>query len=237
MKVLVKKSPANPVSDAIKKVKDEAEEKYGDNEELWTKIEYELGNDKALLKTLLRVRAEVIGKAPRNRNAFNPENFLNRVLKGHNVVTMDSNRLNEHWRENIDKINPGSKFDWNKHEGVKEHEDDEETNEEADEDCQECNDGVNHLCQKDTENLEEDIEAEVAAETEGNDAVNDEPDLLNDEPEVTNKDLQKRVFSFSSKKLLKLFAKHLRTSVDGTFKSACFLWGHQFRWSVKIKGN
>ena len=68
---------------------------------------------------------------------------------------------------------------------------------------------------------------------------NPKPNSSHDEKEdisPNDKDLPKRVLAFSSKKLLRLFEKHLKTSVDGTFKSSCFLWYQQLRCSVKLSG-
>ena len=53
---------------------------------------------------------------------------------------------------------------------------------------------------------------------------------------LSSKDIPKMILEFSSKMLLKLLHKHLRTSVDGTFKSSCFLWSQHFRWSTKSSG-
>ena len=54
--------------------------------------------------------------------------------------------------------------------------------------------------------------------------------------ELANKDLPKRVLAFSSKLLLEQLSKKLKTSVDGTFKSSCALWGQMFVWMVKADG-
>ena len=77
------------------------------------------------------------------------------------------------------------------------------------------------------ETLEDVIGEELCCETGSTESeVND----------LSIKDLPNRILAFSSKKFLKLFHKHLRTSVDGTFKFSCFLWAQQFRWSAKISG-
>ena len=51
-----------------------------------------------------------------------------------------------------------------------------------------------------------------------------------------SKDLPKRLLGYTSKRLLQLLTKHLKTSMDGTVKSCCRLWSQQFIWMVKIKG-
>ena len=49
--------------------------------------------------------------------------------------------------------------------------------------------------------------------------------------------LPKRVLAYSSTRLIKLLGKHLKTSVDGTFKSSCKLFKQNFVWMVKIYGH
>lgn len=64
----------------------------------------------------------------------------------------------------------------------------------------------------------------------------DGPEDEVDEDDPVEKDLPKRVLAFTSKKLLSQLAKNFKSSVDGTFKSSCSLWGQQFIWMVKRKG-
>ena len=54
-------------------------------------------------------------------------------------------------------------------------------------------------------------------------------------PPPASKSLPKRVLAFSSQKLLNLFSKCKRGSVDGTFKSSCKLWKQQFIFMLKYK--
>ena len=54
--------------------------------------------------------------------------------------------------------------------------------------------------------------------------------------DVSEKDLPKRVLLYSSEKLLRLFGKNLKSSVDGTFKSACYLSKQNFVMMLKFKG-
>ena len=42
--------------------------------------------------------------------------------------------------------------------------------------------------------------------------------------ELSDRDMPERILAFTTLKLLKLFGKHLKSIVDWTFKSACFLW-------------
>ena len=56
------------------------------------------------------------------------------------------------------------------------------------------------------------------------------------EREIFEKDLPKRVLVYTSKKLLQRFSQHLKTSIDGTFKSSSKLWSQQFIWLTKSKG-
>jgi hypothetical protein len=52
-------------------------------------------------------------------------------------------------------------------------------------------------------------------------------------PPPSTKCLPKRVLAYSSKKLLKMFSKCKKGSLDGTFKSCCKLWTQQFVFMLK----
>lgn len=54
---------------------------------------------------------------------------------------------------------------------------------------------------------------------------------------VNDKDLPKRVLAFTTRNLLQELENNSKTSVDGTFKSSCSLWGQQFIWMIKSKGH
>ena len=72
---LVMKNPADPVGEAIKKVKMEAAEEYGENEEYYKEIVEALGSYRSLEMRLLRIRERIIGPLPRNRDFFDPRFF------------------------------------------------------------------------------------------------------------------------------------------------------------------
>ena len=127
-------------------------------------------------------------------------------------MTIDSNKLEPGWRNKIAKKNPNSKYNWSKL--VDELRDHEETENDEEVTIEDCLDEEQGHFDEETERL-------------------DEPEY----PDISEKDLPKRVLGFSSKKLLKLFGKHLKSSLDGTFKSACFLWGQSFIWMVKYLGH
>ena len=55
-------------------------------------------------------------------------------------------------------------------------------------------------------------------------------------PELAGRDFPKRILASSSVKILRLFGKHLKSSLDGTFKSAPMHWGQSFIWMVKYYG-
>ena len=215
MKELVRREPQKPVLDAIRAVRQQYADKYDNDEDFFEQIIAELGPDKAIEKQLLRVRAEIVGKNPLNRNMFDPNYFLRRVYgRDNGICTMDSNHLKTGWRENISKINPKSDYRW-------------------------CRLNGNIRNQEGIENGE-DEEENVTSEdvTEDEDGHYDE-NFIYDKPEYADlrgKDLPKRVLAFSSTKLLKLFGKQLKSSLDGTFKSSCFLWGQSFVWMVKFNG-
>ena len=121
---------------------------------------------------------------------------------------MDSNELQEGWREKIRSRNPNTKYRWEmENETLREQESHLHNN------IQEENEEANVT----DENLN--FSSEECPE---NEPVHDQP---------------KRVLAFSSSKLLKLFAKNLKSSVDGTFKSACTHWKQNFTWMLKISGH
>ena len=79
---------------------------------------------------------------------------------------------------------------------------------------------------------------------EDNDDIEGDHDDLSDEsdidvgpniPDLSDRNLPKRIICFSSQKLLKLFSKFPKSSVDGTFKSSSVLWSQQFIWMIKEK--
>ena len=91
MKEIVRKEPQKPVSEAIRSIRQLYAEKYDEDDDLFDQIMAELGADKPLEKQLLRVRKEIIGKTPKNRDRFDANYFLRRVFgKDHNIVTLDS---------------------------------------------------------------------------------------------------------------------------------------------------
>ena len=60
-------------------------------------------------------------------------------------------------------------------------------------------------------------------------------DNEDDNDEESDCSLPKRVLGFTTLKLLKLFAKSERGSLNGTFKSCCKLWKQQFVFMLKFK--
>ena len=215
MKELVRKDPHKPVIESVRSIRKQFAEKHDDDDDVFDQIMAELGPDKPLEKQLLRVRKEIIGKTPINRDRFDPNYFLRRVFgKEHNIVTMDSNKFETGWKARLSKKNPKTKYRWeNLAREMREYEDVGPDDEESVtiEDCPDEEEG----------HFDEDMEKV-------------------DQPEYTNtegKNLPKRVLGFSSVKILKLFGKHLKSSLDGTFKSACYLWGQSFIWMVKYYGH
>ena len=60
--------------------------------------------------------------------------------------------------------------------------------------------------------------------------------MLTDDVHLQDRDLPKRVLAFTTQNLLEELTKNHKTSVDGTFKSSCYLWTQQFIWMIKSKG-
>ena len=87
----VMKDPALPVGDAIKAIKLEIANELSDNEDLFMEVMDSLGSHHALELRLLRVRDKVIGSMPKNRESFDPINFLTNVFENNDVIVLDSN--------------------------------------------------------------------------------------------------------------------------------------------------
>ena len=113
MKSLVRQDPAKAVGKAVRAIRIEAAREYSEDEVFYQKLVAELGTDSALERQLLRVRAEVIGPTPRSRNEFQPKNFISRIFGDTNDVVLDSNDLSEGWKDDIDRTNRSSEYEWN----------------------------------------------------------------------------------------------------------------------------
>jgi hypothetical protein len=97
---LVELTPENPVAEARKTVILKNAEKYSDNQDLWAEVVEKIGDYDALDKRLLRARQKIIGKAPMNRDEFDPGMVL---ADNDDVLVLDSNNLPEGWKEKIDE--------------------------------------------------------------------------------------------------------------------------------------
>ena len=217
MKEIVRKEPQEPVSGAIRTVRKNYAEIYDEDDDIFDHIIAELGPDKPIEKQLLRVREEIIGKSPINRDKFDPDYFLRRVFgKNHGVVTMDSNKLSPGWREKISKPNPETPYRW-----------------------ENLDDNLRAYENNESEQ-ENEVEVTIADIPEEEEAHYDEETDMVDHPvypDLSGKDLPKRIIAYSSRRLLKLFGRKLKSSVDGTFKSSSYLWGQSFIWMAKFKGH
>ena len=217
MAELVRKDPAAPVGEAISTIKIEAAQEYGDDDDKFLEITDALGGHHALEQKLLRVRDTIIGKMPRNRDLFDPNYFLKKVYGGnHNIEVMDSNKLPEGWQELIHKPNSNSVYNWDKlNDDMRDHEAPLDDVENIDGDLIEV------------ESLGPDEHVEFGGEETEN------ADGGRESPPPSTKCLPKRVLAYSSKKLLKMFSKCKKGSLDGTFKSCCKLWTQQFVFMLK----
>ena len=235
---IVKKDPSAPVGEAIKAVKREIAEEHSDNEQLLKDIVSELGSNHSLELKLLRVRNKIIGPLPKSRDRFDPRHFLKKIFKNkaENVEVLDSNKLPENWRTLVDKVNPDSQYRWDK----------KERNQKYEEEPKDPMESERESTPTESEVLVEDIGAEtenipndgvpmdnvLGPEEENHKDSTAEPE----EPPPAGKDLPKRILAFTTKRLLQLFAKSRRGSLDGTFKSCCKMWCQQFVWMVKYNG-
>ena len=78
MKGLVRRDPHLPVSEAINSVRIDFAKKYEPDDDTFDFVLAELGPNKPLARQLLRVREEMIGKTPINRDEFKPKNFISK---------------------------------------------------------------------------------------------------------------------------------------------------------------
>ena len=221
MAEIVRNNPAAPVGEAISTIKIEAAQEYGDDDDRFNDITDALGSHHALTLKLLRVRDSIIGKMPRNRDYFDPNYFLKRVFPGKsNVEIMDSNKLPDGWQEMINKANPHSQYNWEKlDDDMRQYEDEEEP-------IQNDENVSGDIVEEDEESFPADTQEDACI-----DDLVDGPE----NPPPSSKSLPKRVLAYSSKKLLKLFSKCERGSLDGTFKSCAKLWKQQCVFMLKSK--
>ena len=91
---IVRMNPVEPDGEAIKAVKLQAPEEFGDDDDKFSKIVPALGTNHALELRLLRVRDSMIGSIAKNRDSFDPSYFLQTIFgKHHKVEVKDSNKL------------------------------------------------------------------------------------------------------------------------------------------------
>ena len=110
---IVRMNPVEPVGEAIKAVKLQAADEFGQNEDTFNELVDALGSHHALELRLLRVRDAVIGGMPKNRDCFDPNFFLTRIFgEDHKLEVMDSNKLPDNWEDIITKSNPNSHYRW-----------------------------------------------------------------------------------------------------------------------------
>ena len=83
-------NPDEPDSAARVNVIMKYAEMYHNQPGLWNEVVECLGDYSALDKRLYRAREKVVGKAPKNRNQFDPNAFFD---NGSDVIVLDSNNL------------------------------------------------------------------------------------------------------------------------------------------------
>ena len=80
-------------------------------------------------------------------------------------------------------------------------------------------------------NIEQECHIDEEVIDEGTEVTSDE-EIVDD---LSERDLPKRILTFTTRKLLKQLGNKLKSSVDGTFKSSCSLWGQLFVWMVRLR--
>ena len=133
--------------------------------------------------------------------------FLKILAINDEIEVMDSDNLQPGWENMIDNNNVDSQYRWeNDNALLREHE--------------------SHLH---TENYDSNCTESTSENT-------DEIQSYTNSESVRENMKPKRVLAYSSPKLLKLFSKNLKSSVDGTFKSACTHYKQNFTWMLKMNG-
>ena len=195
---------------------------------------------------------------PKVGNNFNPSNFLNEHFKKDNVIVIDSDNLGDDWEENVKRqTNLNTKYRWERTSdnlrAYEDHDEHEDNDTEDDQYCHGCAEEQVLECDKDRRAEEEEHDYEDTSKSHNDedrtkDKDNDYKDTSKDNNEdgddandnnarrSKKKSTPKRVLIWTTKKLLRQLSKNLKTSVDGTFKSCCKLWGQSFIWMVKQRG-
>ena len=214
MAELVRTDPAAPVGEAIKSVKMDIVEELGEDDDHYMEVIDSLGSHHALELRLLRVRDEKIGHMPKSRDHFDPNFFLKRIYgENQKVVILDSNQLSPDWEEKVNRTNANSNYVWDKlSDEMRAHE------------------GENSKENEEAELIDDTNDASENLGSEYKQSTLDGPE----DPPEPSKHLPKRILAYTSTKLLKLFAKCTRGSLDGTFKSCCKMWTQQFVFMLKF---
>ena len=181
---------------------------YQNEPGLWNEVVECLGDYSALDKRLYRAREKVVGKAPKNRNQFDPNAFFD---NGSDVIVLDSNNLPDGWKTDIE-----AKVSENESARTREW-------------------GNTNAKAREYEKSMDEFEQSVVGEL---DELAQVEEMDEEEQTEEQGNLPKGVLAFTSKKLLTLFETNLtgRSSLDGTFKSVPVLWKQLFIWMIKYNG-
>ena len=112
---MVETNPDKPVSEARNALILENAHKYENDATLWSEIVESLGDYDAIDKRLLRARQKIIGKAPQNRNDFNPTKIIG---DSDDIIVLDSNLLPSDWKDKLDNNDGEHIRDWNRNNEV-----------------------------------------------------------------------------------------------------------------------
>ena len=112
MEDAVRNNPSAPVGTAIKNVKLQLAKDLVEDEERLMEIISSLGTKSGLEKRLYRIRQTKLGKTPRKRKEFSPENFIHEVFGSSNkLIALDSDKYNN-WEEILNVNNKNTKYLW-----------------------------------------------------------------------------------------------------------------------------
>ena len=204
----VKNNPTDNADNVYRSVVTEYEDQHGENNEnVWDDATTKLTDKNHIARNVRRIKANINGPLPSNRNQFKPEDVVRNTLGGRKVVVLDSNcHLDEEYETKMKEFIT---------------------------DQYQSNNGLlNSFVQSDTDSTND--SADDSFEIEDVESSTDESDEDDGLENYTRTKKPKRVVIYTTKNLVKLFAEGRKSSGDGTFKASPSLWKQIFIIMVKL---
>ena len=201
----VNETPTVDADSVYRTVVTEYEDQYAEaDENVWDAAAIKLTEKANIARHVRRIKSNINGPLPKNRNDFDPESIVENTLGGQKVVVLDSNH-------HLDSGFGNKLADFNNDEYPQGH-------------------GLlSSFIQEDIQNeslAPDDESTEEEYLPEGDDSS------MEDESEGRRK--PKRIILYTTKRLLKLFAHGRKSSGDGTFKACPSLWKQVYILMIKF---